>query len=94
MQEESTIIPNKLYVTNIPYESTDQDLAGYFSRYGNVVKATVIKDRDTKASRGFGFVEMSSEIQAKAAFAADGEDFMGRPLKIAYAQPSIKKNQR
>lgn len=57
----------KLYVGKLPYEATDQDLANLFGQYGQVVSATVIMDRNTGRSKGFGFVEMSNNQEAQTA---------------------------
>ncbi|HEY4036634.1 MAG TPA: RNA-binding protein [Ktedonobacteraceae bacterium] len=57
----------KLYVGKLPYQTTDQDLADLFGQYGQVVSATVIIDRETGRSKGFGFVEMSNNQEAQAA---------------------------
>ena len=62
---EKTIL--KLYVGKLPYQTTDQDLADLFGQYGQVVSATVIIDRDTGRSKGFGFVEMSNNQEAQTA---------------------------
>ena len=57
----------KLYVGSLPYQTTDQDLADLFGQYGQVLSATVILDRDTGRSKGFGFVEMSNVQEARTA---------------------------
>ena len=57
----------KLYVGKLPYQTTDQDLADLFGQYGQVISATVIIDRETGRSKGFGFVEMSSNQEAQTA---------------------------
>jgi RNA recognition motif-containing protein len=57
----------KLYVGKLPYQTTDQDLADLFGQYGQVISATVIIDRDTGRSKGFGFVEMSNNQEAETA---------------------------
>lgn len=57
----------KIYVGNLPYSASDADLQQNFSAFGDVVSATVMTDRDTGRSKGFGFVEMSSPAQAQAA---------------------------
>ena len=62
---EKTIL--KLYVGKLPYQTTDQDLADLFGQYGQVVSATVIIDRETGRSKGFGFVEMSNNQEAQTA---------------------------
>ncbi|WP_420456242.1 RNA recognition motif domain-containing protein [Rubrivirga sp.] len=77
-----------IYVANLPYSSDDAELRGLFEEYGSVDKATVIKDRDTGRSRGFGFVEMSSDSEADAAIEGlNGHDMGGRPLTVNEARP-------
>ncbi len=75
-----------LYVGNLPYETTDQDLTELFSQYGVVVKAQVIIDRETGRSRGFGFVEMSSGAD-EAIHAVNGAEYGGRRLTVNEARP-------
>ena len=78
----------KLYVGNLGFDVNDSDLQHLFSAHGSIVSAQVIIDRDTNRSKGFGFVEMSSEGEAKAAVAAlDGKDHAGRALKVNEAKP-------
>ena len=78
----------KLYVGNLSFQSSEADMEELFAQYGSVESAAVITDRDTGRSRGFGFVEMSSEDEAKAAIEAlDGKDFDGRPLTVNEARP-------
>lgn len=75
-----------LYVGNLPFETTDQDLTELFSQFGVVVKAQVIVDRETGRSRGFGFVEMSSGAEAAIA-AVNGYEYGGRRLTVNEARP-------
>lgn len=78
----------KLYVGNLGYDVSDADLQQLFSEHGTIVSAQVIMDRDTNRSKGFGFVEMSSDGEAKAAVTAlDGKDHSGRALKVNEAKP-------
>lgn len=78
----------KLYVGNLGYDVSDSDLQQLFSAHGTIVSAQVIMDRDTNRSKGFGFVEMSSDGEAQAAVAAlDGKDHSGRALKVNEAKP-------
>ena len=79
---------NKLYVGNLSWNSTEDDVADAFSAYGTVSNVTLIMDRDTGRPRGFGFVEMSSEAEANAAIEGlDGRDLDGRNLKVNLAKP-------
>jgi RNA recognition motif-containing protein len=78
----------KLYVGNLSFNTTEQDLEARFSEFGTVQSANLIEDRETGRSRGFGFVEMSSAEEAQAAIAAlDGQDMDGRNLKVNEAKP-------
>lgn len=78
----------KLYVGNLGYDVTDADLQQLFSQHGSVGSASVIMDRSTGRSKGFGFVEMSSDAEAQAAIAAlNGKDFSGRDLTVNEAKP-------
>jgi len=78
----------KLYVGNLGYSVSSADLEQMFSSHGTVNSASVITDRSTGQSKGFGFVEMSSSAEAAAAIAAlDGKDVNGRALKVNEAKP-------
>ena len=77
-----------IYVGNISYNSTEDDLREAFGQYGEVTAVRVITDRDTGRAKGFGFVEMSDDDQAREAMQAlDGNDFMGRDIKVNEARP-------
>ncbi|MBN2375100.1 MAG: RNA-binding protein [Sedimentisphaerales bacterium] len=78
----------KVYVGNMSYETSQADLEQMFSEHGTVESAQVITDRDTGRSKGFGFIEMSSDDEAQAAITAlDGKDCGGRALKVNEAKP-------
>ena len=78
----------KLYVGNLSYSTTDESLNGAFAAFGPVASARVIMDRETGRSKGFGFVEMTTDEDAlKAVAAMDGQDLDGRNLKVAEAKP-------
>lgn len=78
----------KLYVGNLSYGTTDADLRDTFAEYGTVQSAQVIMDRDTGRSKGFGFVEMTSDSEAAAAIAAlNGAQVDGRALTVNEARP-------
>ncbi len=78
----------KLYVGNLGYDVSGPDLEQLFAGHGTVDSATVINDRDTGRSKGFGFVEMSSDAEAGAAIAAlDGNEIGGRAIKVNEAKP-------
>ncbi|MCS7272428.1 MAG: RNA-binding protein, partial [Gemmataceae bacterium] len=77
-----------IYVGNLPWSTTTEDLYALFQQYGVVSRAQVIMDRETGRSRGFGFVEMPNEEEAQAAIAALNESlYNGRPLTVNVARP-------
>lgn len=77
-----------IYVGNLSYETTDQELRQIFEEYGTVESTSVIIDKFTGKSRGFGFVVMPDKAQAEAAIAAiNQKDIRGRKLKINEARP-------
>lgn len=77
----------KLYVGNLPFTATEDELRAHFAQAGTPDTVAIIKDRMTGRSRGFGFVEMSNEGEASQAIAQlDGKEFKGRPLKINEAR--------
>jgi len=78
----------KLYVGNLSYETSQADLEGLFGAHGTVESAQIINDRDTGRSKGFAFVEMSSDDEAQSAMTAlNGQDCSGRALKVNEAKP-------
>jgi RNA recognition motif-containing protein len=78
----------KLYVGGLAYSVTEQELEALFTEFGKVTSAAVIKDRDSGQSKGFGFVEMSDDTEAKAAMAAlNGKDVSGRAIVVNEARP-------
>ena len=78
----------KLYVGNLSYSTSSAALQEMFAPFGNVESASVIEDRDTGRSKGFGFVEMSNDEEAKAAIAAlNGHEPEGRALNVNEARP-------
>ena len=77
-----------IYVGNLPFSTAGGDLEELFGEYGQVDSASVISDRETGRSRGFGFVEMSSDDEARKAIEElDGADFDGRNLRVNEARP-------
>jgi RNA recognition motif-containing protein len=86
--DNQSVQGNKLYVGGIPYRSTEDDLKKAFGEAGSVASASIISDRMTGRSRGFGFVEMASEAEAQAAIDRwDGKEFDGRTLSVSFARP-------
>lgn len=82
----------KLYVGNLPFSATEQSLADTFASTGTVESAKIIMDRDSGRSKGFGFVEMSSDEEAQAAIAKfNGADMGGRPLTVNEARPQAPR---
>jgi RNA recognition motif-containing protein len=78
----------KLYVGNLSYDVDSSALEQLFGQHGQVVSAQIISDRDTGRSKGFGFVEMSSDDEAQAAIAAlNGQEHGGRALTVNEARP-------
>lgn len=78
----------RLYVGNLPYSTTTDTLQELFGQYGNVASAQVIADRETGRSKGFGFVEMSSDDEAASAIEAlNGKEWEGRSLTVNEARP-------
>jgi RNA recognition motif-containing protein len=85
-QEEN--LNKKLYVGGLAYSVTDEQLRQLFQPHGTVESATVITDKFTDASRGFGFVELSTEQEAEAAIAAlNGTEHMGRTITVNISRP-------
>lgn len=77
----------KLFVGSLSYEVSDFDLEDLFKQYGEVLSAKVIVDRDTGRSRGFGFVEMSSDGSAQSAIdALNGTEVKGRTINVSFAK--------
>ncbi len=82
----------KLYVGNLSFAINDQTLADTFSQCGTVESAKIITDRDSGRSKGFGFVEMSSDEEAQAAIAKfNGQDNSGRPMTVTEARPMVPR---
>jgi len=77
-----------IYVGNLSYQATEEDVQTVFSEYGTVKRVQLPTDRETGRMRGFGFVEMSSDKEEDAAIEAlDGAEWMGRDLKVNKARP-------
>lgn len=84
----------KLYVGNISFDTTNQDLNEKFGAFGTVQSSNIIEDRETGRSRGFGFVEMSSQQEGEAAISGlHGTEVDGRELKVNEAKPQTDSNR-
>ncbi|MEW6052580.1 MAG: RNA-binding protein [Nitrospirota bacterium] len=82
----------KMYVGNIPYNATEDDLRELFSEYGEIESLKIMKDQFTDRSKGFGFIEMVNEEDAKKAMATlNGKNFKGKSLTVAEARPQQKR---
>lgn len=85
----------KLYVGGLPYSTSEDSLREYFSQAGSVQSATIITDKMSGRSKGFGFVEMGSEDEAKKAIEMfNGKDFEGRNLTVNEARPMEDRPRR
>jgi RNA recognition motif-containing protein len=86
---------NKLYVGNLPYTFSDSDMEQAFSAFGAVQSAKIVMDRDSGRSKGFGFVEMSTDAEAKAAIEGmNGHQLGGRGLVVNEARPMEPRTPR
>ena len=85
----------KLYVGNLPFSANEAALEHIFAQAGTVQSAKVITDRDTGRSKGFGFVEMSTDAEAADAIAKfSGADYEGRPMTVNEAKPMVPRENR
>lgn len=81
-----------MYVSNLSFHTTDEDLNNLFSKFGAVTSAKVITDRETGRSRGFGFVEMSSDEDSQKAIAGlNQKEIEGRPMSVSVAKEKPRK---
>jgi len=84
-------VAKKLFVGNLPYTTTNEELGEFFAQFGEVLSAAVIMDRGTGRSKGFGFVEMTNDAEADAAIAKsdspEGLEMDGRKLTVSEARP-------
>lgn len=77
----------RIYCGNLPFSTNDDELRGMFEEFGSVNDASIVSDRETGRSRGFGFVDMDADGAARAIEALDGMDYKGRNLKVNEARP-------
>jgi RNA recognition motif-containing protein len=80
-------VTKSLYVGNLPWSATEQDVLDLFAQYGEVYDVSLIQDRETGRFRGFGFVEISRADAARAVGAVNGYMFQGRTLRVTEAAP-------
>ncbi|MEK6773507.1 MAG: RNA-binding protein [Bdellovibrionota bacterium] len=84
----------KLYVGNLPYSANDQSLTDAFAECGSVHSARIIMDRDSGRSKGFGFVEMSTDAEGTSAIARfNGVDWDGRAMNVSEAKPQAPRTE-
>jgi RNA recognition motif-containing protein len=82
----------KLFVGGLPFSTTDEELKEIFAAHGAVASATVVRDRDSGRSKGFGFVEFENDEEGKAAETAlNGSDIGGRNISVAQARPKEER---
>ena len=85
----------KIYVGNMPYSTSSEELHELFAEHGNVVDANVVMDRETGRSKGFGFVEMPSDAEAREAIdALNSSQLSGRTLRVSEARPRPDRGPR
>jgi len=95
LRQENMTMGKKLYVGNLGYDVNDADLNQLFAQHGAVDSAAVIMDKMTQRSKGFGFVEMSSDSEAQAAISAlNGKEYSGRALTVNEARPRPEGGSR
>jgi RNA recognition motif-containing protein len=87
-------VTKTLFVGNLPWSATEDDLTRAFSQHGEVIAARVATDRDTGRSRGFGFVEVPEEYAEAMIAAMNGADMGGRPLTVNEARPREDRPRR
>ena len=83
----------KIYVGNLPWSATDASLRDAFAAFGDVQSASVVTDRETGRSRGFGFVEMDAADADKAISELDGRDLDGRAMRVNEARPKERRER-
>ena len=83
----------RIYVGNLSFQTTEQGLSDLFAEHGSVNSVSIISDRITGRSRGFAFVEMNDDAEAKAAMdAINGKEYDGRPLRVAEAKERVDRH--
>lgn len=79
-----------IYVGNLPWKMTEEDIEALFDTHGEIKKVTLIKDRETGKSKGFAFVTMADADANQAIAALDGKEVLGRDLKVNKAKPKVE----
>jgi cold-inducible RNA-binding protein len=82
---------NKIYVGNLSFDTTTEDLESFFSQYGEFEDVKLITDRETGRSKGFAFITFASQKDAQASLASDGAEFKGRKLRVNMAREDDRK---
>lgn len=82
---------NKIYIGNLPFDVTEADLEKEFSQFGEIKEVTLIKDRFTGASKGFGFITYTANESAQKALSLDGNELAGRAMKVNIARPQEER---
>lgn len=83
---------NKIYVGNLPFRTTEQEVEESFAQFGEIEELVLIRDRFTNNLKGFGFITFVSPDSAKEALVMDGKDFAGRPLRVNIAREREKND--
>ena len=84
-----------IYVGNLPYNLSEEELQNVFAEYGAIDKVTIIMDRETGQSKGFGFIEMTNDEEAERAIEAlNGAELKGRSMKVNQARPRPERSER
>ena len=86
-KKRTTAVNTKLYVGNLNYSTTQEDLKGLFEKFGTLTSVNVISDKYSGRSKGFGFVEFAVNEEAAKALELNGSDFMGRNITVSEARP-------
>ncbi len=82
---------NKIYVGNLPYNVSEQDLESAFEQFGDIEEIIIIKDRNTGRSKGFGFVTFGDQATAEKALEMNGKDFHGRSITVNMAREKTER---
>jgi RNA recognition motif-containing protein len=93
VRQEKKVMPKRIYVGNLPFDASDDEVRDLFSEYGTVNSVNLITDRETGRPRGFGFVEMSDGAD-EAIEALNGKDMNGRSLNVNEARPRPERSNR